>query len=257
MIVVHKFASAWGQPDLSPFVFKLETYLRLAGIAYRGQPGDPRKAPKGKLPYITDGDLSLGDTFFIIRHLKSRFGDTLDEHLSAKERAIATAVRTMLEEHLYFIILYERWQREVGFREYRGVLNRYLEQAGVPGVLRPIVLSGARRQVVQALKLQGVGRHNEEEVAEIGKGIAQSIEDFLCDGAYFFGARATSLDATVYPFLSAILDVPIPSPIKDFMNLLPKLNAYCVRMKALCWDDGVTSSGTASPASNESVLPRC
>ncbi|HKY92215.1 MAG TPA: hypothetical protein VJM11_14295 [Nevskiaceae bacterium] len=32
MLVLHKFIPAFGLPDMSPFVIKLETYLRMAGL---------------------------------------------------------------------------------------------------------------------------------------------------------------------------------------------------------------------------------
>src|SRR2546422_630878 len=60
MVTLYKFAPAWGLPDLSPFVFKLETYLRMAKIPYKAEPGDPRKAPKKKLPYIEHDGKTLG-----------------------------------------------------------------------------------------------------------------------------------------------------------------------------------------------------
>ena len=60
MLTVYKFGSAWGHPDVSPFVVKLETYLRLAAIPYEAKVGDPRKAPKKKIPYVVDDGVVLG-----------------------------------------------------------------------------------------------------------------------------------------------------------------------------------------------------
>ena len=41
-----------GQYTWSPFVTKLETRFRFAGINYRVEAGSPLKAPRGKIPYI-------------------------------------------------------------------------------------------------------------------------------------------------------------------------------------------------------------
>lgn len=50
-IVVYGSKPAWGTPDLSPFVIKLETWLRLAGLPYeRRDGGNPMQAPRGKIP---------------------------------------------------------------------------------------------------------------------------------------------------------------------------------------------------------------
>ncbi|HEY8039453.1 MAG TPA: Tom37 metaxin N-terminal-like domain-containing protein, partial [Polyangiaceae bacterium] len=109
MLTVYKFTPAWGLPDISPFVLKLETYLRMAGIEYESKPGDPRKAPKQKLPYVEHDGKLLGDSRFVIDHLESTRGAPLDGRLGPRERAIAQAYRSMIEEHLYFVILYQRW----------------------------------------------------------------------------------------------------------------------------------------------------
>ena len=74
MLTVYKFGPAWGTPDISPFVVKLETYLRLAGIPYDTKPGDPRKAPKRKIPYIVDDGTVVGDSRFIVEHLETKRG---------------------------------------------------------------------------------------------------------------------------------------------------------------------------------------
>ena len=51
MIVLQKFGPHFGVPDPSPFVLKLETFLRLTKIDYEEELlFDLRKTPKGKLP---------------------------------------------------------------------------------------------------------------------------------------------------------------------------------------------------------------
>ena len=52
-VKLYQFPSAWGLPNPSPFCMKLEVFLRLAEIPYEIVTWpDPRKAPKGKLPFI-------------------------------------------------------------------------------------------------------------------------------------------------------------------------------------------------------------
>ena len=51
-MIVYKFGDGSGAmpPDLSPFVVKLETWLRLSGIPYEGRIGNLNAMPKKKLP---------------------------------------------------------------------------------------------------------------------------------------------------------------------------------------------------------------
>jgi hypothetical protein len=166
MLTVHKFGPAWGTPDISPFVVKLETYLRLAGIPYESKPGDPRKGPKQKLPYVDDDGALLGDSRLIIEHLEARRGVSLDAHLSPKQRAVAAAFQSMLEEHLYFVIVYERWQLDANWQRYLPTMRQILSGA-VPGPLTGVVAGIARKQMLKSLHAQGTGRHTPEEVGRI------------------------------------------------------------------------------------------
>jgi glutathione S-transferase len=235
MITVYKFASAWGQADLSPFVVKLETYMRMASIEYKGVSGDVRKAPKKKLPYIEHDGRVIGDSSFIIEHLKSSFGDKLDLEIGSKERAVAAAFQAMIEEQLYFVILYQRWQDDRGWETYTPVLREILGAAGVPGPLRGVLASSIRKQITKTLRAQGTGRHTRDEVDGIGTRIIQSISDWMGDRAFFLGEEPRAIDATVYSFLSSIMDTPFVAAFKSHAEKTPNLRSYIDRMKGRYW----------------------
>jgi len=50
------------------------------------------KTPKGKMPYIEDGEKVIADSGIIIDYLKATYGDVLDAHLSPKEKAVTLAL---------------------------------------------------------------------------------------------------------------------------------------------------------------------
>ena len=52
MITLYQTPVAWGMPNLSPFCFKLESYLRMAGLPYTAKLAQLPHAPKGKVPYV-------------------------------------------------------------------------------------------------------------------------------------------------------------------------------------------------------------
>jgi hypothetical protein len=56
MITLYTFGPAFGLPDASPFVTKAEVLLKISKLPYRAERGGLRKAPRGKLPYIRDGE---------------------------------------------------------------------------------------------------------------------------------------------------------------------------------------------------------
>jgi glutathione S-transferase len=234
-VVLEKFIPVWGLPDLSPFCVKAEVYLQLAGIPYTTQVGDSRKAPKAKLPVLHDGAQAIADSSAIIEHLERTRGKPLDAFLSPEQVAIATAVKAMLEEQLYFVVAYQRWQEDRGWEVYKPTFRELGAQLGIPAFLFGIVLPQVRRQTVASLRGQGMGRHTPDEVTAIGKRILTSIST-LCVGPYFFGKQPCTLDATVYAFVQSILGAPFEGPLKEQLRADEKLVRYCEHVKRACGD---------------------
>jgi glutathione S-transferase len=235
MLTLHKFGPAWGIPDISPFVIKLETYLRMSGIPYEAKTGDPRKAPKRKLPYIDDDGVVLGDTRFIIEHLETKRGVSLDALLTPKERAIAMAFSSMLEEHLYFVLVYERWQVDANWERLSPTLRSVLTAIGMPAAISGLGATMARNQMLRSLQAQGTGRHTHAEVGRIGERIVGALAERLGAGPFFFGDEPSTLDATVYGFMVGLLDAPFEGPVVEATRRRENLRAYVDRIKKRYW----------------------
>ena len=93
-IKLFQFPRMFAIPNLSPFCCKLETWLRIAQIPYEVvDTPDPRKGPKGKLPFIEDAGLRIADTSIIVDHLIRTRGIDPDAHLDAQQRAVALLVQ--------------------------------------------------------------------------------------------------------------------------------------------------------------------
>ena len=228
MIRLYQFPPAFGLPNASPFCMKVETYLRMAGLAYECPRGASHfKAPKGKLPYIEDSGKIVADSTFIIDHLKASYGDQLDARLSPPDRAAGLAIQRLLEENLYWAVVYSRWIDEPGFSKVREAFF-----AKLPAPLRLVIPHFARRGIRAQLHGHGMGRHSREEIYAIGCRDLTALADFLGDKPYFLGAQPTSLDASAYAFLANLLWVPVESVMKAHARRYPQLTAYCERMKA-------------------------
>ena len=91
--------------------------------------------------------------------------------------------------------------------------------------------------MVKALHGQGMGRHTPDEINHIGTSLIASISDFMGDdgGPFFLGAQPSSFDATVYAFLTSLMDAPFSSRVKDEANARRNLRAYVDRIKAEYW----------------------
>jgi glutathione S-transferase len=207
---------------------KVETYLRMAGLPFElVNSGDVMKAPKHKLPYIDDGGTLVADSTFIVGHLKARYGDPLDAHLSAQERAVATAFQRLIEENLYWAVVHTRWIEDAGWDK-----TRVAFFGAMPVPLRWFVPRLARRGLRTEIHGHGMGRHSAAEIHAIGCRDVTAVADFLADKPFMLGEQPSSLDATTHAFLANLLWAPVDSPIQRHAQSRPTLQAYCERMKS-------------------------
>ena len=236
-VVLHKYLPAWDMADLSPFCVKVETYLRMVGVAFEGRTSDVRKAPKGKLPWVEDGAARVCDSRDIIDHFEAKLPNALDRNLTEAERALCVAHRALLEEEAYFYALVLRWKTGGGWSIYRPIMHSYLTKIGIPSPLCGMVAAVVRRQVVGSARGQGAGRHSVEEIEGRLLNAMQATVTQLGEGPYFLGAEPHVIDASVYAFLSAALDAPFPSQAKDMLAGLDQVTTYRARMQERYFND--------------------
>ena len=226
-LVVHHLPGAWGLPSVSPFCLKLDAWLRLAGIPHTNVvDATPFGAPKGKLPYIEHEGQKIADSGFIIEYLERRFGYDPNGSLSPADRGVALALRRLIEENLYWVMVYDRWVVDENWERFRPVVL-----GGVPAPLRPIIAPIARRGVKHQLKGHGIGLHSADEIHAIGKRDIGAIADVLGDKPFVMGDTPTEIDAIAYGQLPNIMQVPIESPVKDEALQRANLVAYVERVK--------------------------
>ena len=226
MIELYKFGPMGNVCDPSPFCAKLEAYLRMAELPYETHCGGNymRSAPKGKLPYIKDGDDVMGDTTFIIRHLESKHDGVLDGHLSSEQKGAAHGLIKMIDENLYWTMVYSRWALD-----HNWIIVKGLFFGSLPFPLKIFVPNMVRKNLLKTLHGQGIARHSAAEVAEIGGWDLAALSDFLGDKQYFFGDRPSSLDAAAFGILSQMIlldtfTAPVFDKARTFKNLVDFTN---------------------------------
>ncbi|MGH6912677.1 MAG: glutathione S-transferase family protein, partial [Geminicoccales bacterium] len=219
MIKLYQFPPAFGR-NVSPFTLKLETWLKIARLPYEVvEIQNPRRAPKGKLPFIEDEDGTvIGDSSLIIEHLERTRGIDADGELVPAQRAQAVALQRLLEDHFYFILSWSRWIDPEGWRTFAPALFGFLP----PGAdrLLPLLL---RRRMRRDLRAQGLGRHRQAEVYAQGRADLEAVSIMLGERSFFFGERPTTTDAIAYGFLANLLLVPIETDLKRIALDFPKL----------------------------------
>jgi glutathione S-transferase len=241
MITLYTFGPNFGLPDPSPFVMKAEVLLKMAGLPYRTDTTGFKKAPKGKLPYIDDDGTIVCDSTFIRFHLEAKHQIDFDEGLSPAERGVAWAFEKMCEDNLYWAMIYERWLDDANFEA--GPRKFF---SAVPAPLRPFVVTMIRRQMRRNLWGQGLGRHAEDELTQLGERAIVSLADYLGDKPYLMGERVCGADAAVFPFVAGFLSRTFKTPIRTAVEQRANLVAYGDRMMRQYYPEFAETKTTAA-----------
>lgn len=212
--------------NVSPFCYKVEIYLQLAKLPYEIIPTLSHKAPRGKLPYLVDGNKTIPDSSEIIDYLKKTYGDTLDQDLLVSEHAQGHLLRRVCEESLYFVLVYSRWLDPDFWPDTKKAFF-----SDLPPVIKNIIPGLVQSGIKKSLRGQGYGRHTPEQIYHIGAQDLQAIASTLQPKTFAVADNPTSYDATLYAFLSSILYDSKNTPLKRAAQKFPVLSAYLMHMK--------------------------
>lgn len=229
MIKLYQFAPIWGLLNASQFCMKVEAYLKLAKIPYQTiSISNPNKGPKGKLPFIDDNGKVIADSSLIIDYLKQTYGDPLDQHLTIEQQASALAIQRLLEEHFYWISVYNRW---IDPACWPIIKSEYFSD--FPPIIRNLLPELMRKTVKRNLRIHGLGRHSATEIYAFGQQDLTAVSNLLNNQAFMLGDKPSSIDACVYAFIANTLVPPIESLLKTHALTLTNLVDYHQRMKQL------------------------
>jgi glutathione S-transferase len=225
MITLTLFPAAFDEPSASPFCMKAWCMLKASELPFElNVTSDPRKSPKGKFPVIDIDGTAIADSEQIRTHVEAISGKDFNAGLSPQERAVSQALIRMVEEHLYFGILMDRWGEDDNWVHVRRVFFR-----DFPWGLRSVISGIARKQALQALHGQGMGRQSAEERFDRVKRDVSAIRDLLGDKPFLFGDTPTAADFSVVPMLRAAIVTPVEKPLGRFIKDDPGLMAYVTR----------------------------
>lgn len=159
-------------------------------------------------------------------------GIDFDGHLDTRQLAIAEAFRRMVEEHLYFAMVYMRWIDNTP-----AVKDMFFGDAPAP--VRLLAFPMIVRKIKRDLQGHGMGRHDRETIYRFGCADLKAVSDAM-EGPFFFGGKPSSLDATLYGSLENLATVPLDNPLRDAVHADGKLMAFLGAFR-----DGVFDGRTA------------
>lgn len=229
MIKLYGFGQAFGVADASPFVVKVDLFLKLSGIEfeYIGDFNQLKKSPKNKLPFIDDNGKKIGDSAFILKYLTNKYEIRLDEHLTEIQKSQAALYAKALDESLYWCLVYSRWVKE---DTWPLLQEAFFSQIPIP--FKWVMPGIIRKDVKNTLRRQGYGRHSETELLSIADEHFSALSTLLGENKYCFGEQVSSFDAIAYAALCEFISVDFPNSFNQQARKYDNLIQYCQRIEA-------------------------
>lgn len=202
MLELVVLSPAFGMRNVSPYCVKAEMLLKSLDLPFKlTEEADPRKAPKGKLPYlIADGE-KIADSELITEYLNKLTDGQVYKNLTPNQSAQGLAISRLCEDHLYWLMVASRWLDDAWWPN---VVEGFFQVA--PKLVRGLVANGARKQVRQTLALHGLGKHNMDEQKGFAQRDLQALENLVPSSGFLFGDTPTIYDFTVAGLMTGIYD---------------------------------------------------
>jgi glutathione S-transferase len=226
MITLYGTGPMFGLPHASPFVIKAEVLLKMSGLPYTLARADLRKAPKGKMPWIDDNGTIVADSAFIRMHLEEKHRIDFSGGYGAHEQGIGWAVNALMEDHVYWLNIQDRWLHDGNFN--KGPIHFF---DFLPGLVRPVIANMIRRKVGKNVLVHGLGRHTVDERLALGKKAVDAVANILGDNDYILGSRLCGTDATFYGFMASMMCPLFESRLREYAETKPNIVAYLHRME--------------------------
>lgn len=221
--------AAFGLRNVSPFCVKAEMLLTALDLPFtKSEIQDPRKAPKGKLPYLVDDGVVVADSELIAVHLDARTQGRVFGGLTPEQNARGLAFTRLAEDHLYWLMVASRWLDDGWWPNIVAGFFGF-----VPALIRPLASNAARRDVRRTLDLHGLGRHTRAEQEDFARRDLAALEAAVAQGGWIGGTDAPSVhDFAVAGLLSTVYDQQPPTWLNPIAETFPELRAYTERVQA-------------------------
>ena len=227
-IELYTLGGAFGMRSVSPFCLKLEMLLAHLELDYSLviEP-DPRKAPKGKMPWAKiDGEV-FADSEIIIEVIDRRTDGLVYAGLTPQERAYGLGLVRLAEEHLYWLMAAARWLDDDWWPNVKRDFMKI-----IPAFIRTPISSLIRRRMKQTIMLQGLGAHTSEEQFGFARRDLAALQDAVSESRFLFGDKISVFDMGIAAILAGIYDNQPATRLTYIANEFSELQAHTERVQS-------------------------
>ena len=221
MLTLYSYPTLFGVADNNGYGLKVFAFLKLAGVPFRHEHiFDASKAPRSQLPYIVDGNDTVGDSETILAYVIDKYRLTIDAALTEAQRAQNLLIARTLDD-LYWVMSYSRWKDERYWPLFRDALLREHPTLTEDG------LAKAKEFNAQRYYYQGIGRYDPDAAMARGLADLAALSTLIPPRGYVHGGNPTSVDAGIYGFIANIYFYEIDTPLKAFVVAHDNIVQHC------------------------------
>jgi glutathione S-transferase len=221
MLTLYSYPPLFGVADNNGYGLKVYAFLKLARVPFKHEHiFDASKAPRGQLPYIHDGDDTVGDSGIILDYLTGKYRLTIDAALTPAQRTQDLLTTRMLDD-LYWVMSYSRWKDERYWPKFRDALKREHPQLSDEGLMK------AKEFNAQRYYYAGIGRYDPDAAMARGLADLAAIADLIPPRGFVHGEKPAGIDASLYGFIANIYFYDIDTPLKQFVVAHDNIVRHC------------------------------
>ena len=226
----------WGISDASPYVSRVEAYLRLIQKPYiKAETKGLMENPRRKVPFANIRGQMIDDSSAILFTLRHYFDVKIDDHLTEEQLVTGHLIRQMLFGSLYWVELHQNFETEIGRKRFRDGMQKKF-----PHILSSMICAMVFRGIHDELFGSGIGRMPHSVIVKKGQDDVKCLSSLLGNKKYFFGEKPTSYDADVYAFLVLLFhdEAQVANPwVTDIAKECANLVEHTNRMRKLLYPE--------------------
>lgn len=227
MLELVTLPPAFGLRNVSPFCLKAEMLLTSLELPFTlSEEADPRKAPKGKLPFLIDGDTRIADSELITEYLNELTHGQVYAGLSDTQKAHGLALSRLAEDHLYWLMVASRWLDDAWWPN---IVDGFF--GFIPGIVRPLIANISRRQVAKTYDLHGLGRHTLQEQRGFAERDLAALAAAVPDDGFLFGDTPNIFDFSVAGLMAGLYENQPATWVTGLAEKHENLRAYTERVQ--------------------------
>ncbi len=216
MLILKQTVIEFDGINASPFCAKLELFLKYFNIPFKVEAALPMHGPNKKIPFAEYQGETLGDSELILRRLIKDYD--IHQGLTDQQKSQGHVWQQMLEQHLYWVLVYSRWVPEQSWEKLEAAFF-----SGLKWPLRPIIAKQSRKLAKKNMYSQGIGRFDFKQVLAMGREDLSALNTHLSINTYICGEQFSHFDFFVYAIIKNIdnseMNTELSLLIKPFTHL--------------------------------------